>query len=59
MGVLDWLYKDGDEDSKADELKTGSAQKAAQQISDRKKRMKQAECARQQKEWDPTTGDCV
>ena len=60
MGVLDWLYEDKkDIPSKSDEAKTGSVEKAAMQISERKKRMKQAECARQAKEYDSATGKCI
>ena len=60
MGVLDWLYEDKkDIPSKSSEAKTGSVEKAAMQISERKKRMKRAECARRTMEYDPKTGDCV
>jgi len=57
MGVLDWLY--GEKPKEADEAKTGSVEKAAMQISERKKKMRIAECARQQKEYDPATDKCV
>ncbi len=60
MGVLDWLY--GNNDGKkptAEQLKTGSVEKAAGQLTEHKKRMKRAECARQQKEFDPVTGKCI
>lgn len=58
MGVLDWLYgKDKKPDSK--DLKTGSVEKAAVQLDERKKQMKRAECARQAKEYDPLTNKCI
>lgn len=57
MGVLDWLY--GKTSKEVGEAKTGGVEKAAMQISERKRRMKQAECARQAKEFDSVTGKCV
>jgi len=59
MGVLDWLYEDGKKQPAAGELKTGSVEKAAKQLTEHQKRMKQAECARQAKEFDPITGKCI
>lgn len=57
MGVLDWLHTG--KKPASGELKTGSAEKAAMQLSESKKKMKRADCVRQAKEYDPVTGKCI